>query len=84
MEKIFEINGDETFKATINDFKNDEYWSGVFNESDYEKLEGLSVGDSVTIISMVNNIPVPIKRIEDKPKFVVVDSAPRRFTNNRG
>jgi hypothetical protein len=84
MEKIFEINGDETFKATINDFKSDEYWCGVFNESDYEKLEGLSVGDSVTIISMVNNIPVPIKRIEDKPKFVVVDSAPKRFTNNRG
>lgn len=84
MEKTFEINGDETFKATINDFKNDEYWDGVFDESDYEKLNNLSIGESTTITSRVNNIPVPIKRTEDGPKFIVVDSAPKKFiTKNR-
>lgn len=65
-EKVFEINGDETFKVTINEFKNDEYWSGVFNEFDYEILNNLPVGNSVTIVSRVNNIPVPIKRVVEK------------------
>ena len=62
-EKIFEINNNKTFKTTIKEFKKDEYWNGVFDESDYKKLNNLFVGHSVTIVSKVNGIPIPIKRI---------------------
>ena len=72
MGKTFEINGDETFKATINDFKNLQ-----------QTLATLNIGESTTITSRVNNIPVPIKRVEDKPKFIVVDSAPKKFITKR-
>jgi hypothetical protein len=63
MEKLFEINNDNTFTATIKHLKKDLYWERVFDEYDYKKINKLQIEESVIIKSALNNNNVTIKRI---------------------
>ncbi len=64
MEKMFVIDNDETFTATMSQLKEDEYWEDCFDEEDFEKLEELKIGDSLIRISFVNNNSVRFKRVK--------------------
>jgi hypothetical protein len=64
MGKKFEVDNDETFTATMSELKRDSYWKDCFDQEDFEKLDKLEIGESVELISMMNNNPVKFKRIK--------------------
>lgn len=64
MKKLFKINNDDTYLATMNELKNHNHWKNVFNEEDINIINSLKVQVSINITSLINNVTINITRIE--------------------